>query len=372
MIRLFQPTLGQDELSAIAEVFADDWPGPGPRVKAFEKGFAAYIGAASEHMIAVTSCTEALFQSVAALELDASAEVVLPTISFIGAAHAVRAAGARLRLIDVDPLTLNPRPEHIEKALTLRTKAILLLHFGGRLDWIADIAELAKARDVVLIEDSACALGGTSNGDSYGTFGDIGVWSFDAMKLLVTGSGGMIRIRDDTLRKRVFHRVTLGGVRPGLERASSSLAHWWEVDPLCWGRLSVMNDLEAAIGLVQLRRINGFIDRRRQIVQMYDSAFAGIPSLQLPPPATTESAPYFYWLQTAAGVREKLAYYLRERDVYTTFRYWPLHRTSLYADSGSYPGADRAADTTLLLPMHQNLSDSDVDRIVEAVLAFTI
>ncbi|HWT06296.1 MAG TPA: DegT/DnrJ/EryC1/StrS family aminotransferase, partial [Xanthomonadales bacterium] len=125
-------------------------------------------------------------------------------------------------------------------------------------------------------------------------------------------------------------------------------------------------------GLVQLGRVNSFIDRRRQIVHAYDKAFAGLPWLQLPPPATDESAPYFYWLQTPVGIRDQLAHYLRERGIYTTFRYWPLHRTSLYADSGSYPGADHAADTTLLLPIHQNLSDSDVGRVVEAVLAFKV
>lgn len=369
---MFQPTLGQDELSAIAEVFADNWPGPGPRVKAFEKAFAAYLGAESEQMIAVTSCTEGLFQSLAALELDPSTEVILPSISFIGAAHAVRASGAGLRLIDVDSLTLNPRPEHVEKALTEKTRAILLLHFGGRLDWIKEIAELAKVRNVVLIEDSACALGGKCNGQSYGTFGDIGIWSFDAMKLLVTGDGGMIRIRDETLRQRVFHRITLGGVRPGLEGAVRSGTRWWELNPACWGRWSPMNDLVAAIGLVQLRRIDSFIDRRRQIVRTYDNALGGIPWLRLPPPPNEESAPYFYWVQVPPAIRDKLGCYLRERGVYTTFRYWPLHRTSLYADSGSYPGADLAADETLLLPLHQNLSDSDVDWIVESVLAFKI
>jgi dTDP-4-amino-4,6-dideoxygalactose transaminase len=372
VIRIFQPTLGENELSAIAEVFADNWPGPGPRRKAFEKAFAAYIGAESEEMIAVTSCTEGLFQSIAALELSPSNEVILPTISFIGAAHAVRASGARLRLVDVDPLTLNPRPEHVEKALTAQTKAILLLHFGGRLDWIQDIAELAKVRNIVLIEDSACALGGRCNGDSYGTFGDIGVWSFDTGKVLVTGDGGMIRIRDETLRQRVSHRITLGGVRPGLEGAASSHARWWELNPECWGRWSPMNDLAAAIGLVQLKRVSSFLSRRREIVHTYDSAFAGLPWLRLPPPPNGESAPYFYWVQAPADIRDKLACHLRERGVYTTFRYWPLHRTSLYADAGSYPGADLAADATLLLPLHQNLSDSDVTRIVESVCAFKV
>ena len=368
MIRLFQPTLGPEELAAIAEVFADDWLGPGPRVKALEAAFGAYVAAEPEHMIAVTSCTEGLFQAVAALELGPADEVILPTVSFVGAAHAIRATGAGLRLIDVDPVTLNPRPEHVEKALTPRTKAILLLHFGGRLDWIAEIAGLARSRGVALIEDAACALGGRRNGEAYGTFGDIGVWSFDAMKLLVTGSGGMIRVRDDALRERISQGVLLGGVRTGLEGAENGVAHWWEVDPPGAGRLAVMNDLEAAIGLVQLARINGFLDRRRHIVHAYDSALAGVPWLALPPPATAESAAYFYWVQTPAGVRDKLAHHLRERDIYTSFRYWPLHRTKLYADSGSYPGADRAADSTLLLPMHQNLSDADVDQIVESVL----
>ena len=372
MIRMFQPTLGQDELSAIAEVFGDKWPGAGPRKQLFEEAFAAYIGAYSEQMIAVTSCTEGLFQVVAALELSPTTEVIMPSISFIGAAHAVQAAGARLRLMDVDPFTLNPRPEHIEKALTSQTKAILLLHFGGRLDCIRDIAELARVRNVVLIEDSACALGGRCDGDSYGTFGDIGVWSFDAMKLLTTGDGGMIRVRDEILRQRMLRRVTLGGVRPGLEGAGNSRARWWELNPACWGRWSSMNDLTAAIGLVQLRRIDSFINRRRQIVRAYNSALAGIPWLRLPPPPTEENAPYFYWVQAPIHVRDELAYHLRERGIYTTFRYWPLHRTSLYADSGSYPGADLAADTTLLLPLHQNLSDSDVDQVVDSVSTFKI
>lgn len=370
MIRIFQPTLSQEELDAITEVFADQWPGAGPRVKIFEREFAAYVGVECEQMLAVTSCTEALFQSVAALELPPSSEVILPTISFIGAAHAVRASGATLRLVDVDPVTLNPRLEHLEQALNSRTGAILLLHFGGRLGWIRDIADLAKRRSIVLIEDSACALGGRQNGVSYGTFGDIGTWSFDAMKLLVTGDGGMIRIRDNTLRQRVFNRTHLGGVKPGLEGAVSNRVRWWEVHPQCWGRMAFMNDLAAAIGLVQLRRIDSFIKRRRYIAQTYDDAFATVPWIQLPPSPTEEDVPYFYWIQTSVGVRDNLADYLRECGIYTTFRYWPLHRTELYADAGSYPGADVASDTTLLLPIHQNLSDSDLNRVIDTVRAF--
>lgn len=370
MIRIFQPSLGEDELSAIATVFADQWPGSGPRVMDFKKAFASYIDTDYDHLIAITSCTEGLFQSMAALNLSPSCEVILPTVSFIGAAHAVRATGATLRLVDVDPVTLNPRPEHLEKALTSRTRAILLLHFGGRLSCIDEIAELAKRHNVLLVEDSACALGGKHNGVSYGNFGDIGIWSFDSMKLLVTGDGGMIRVKNDDLRRKISNRIHLGGAKPGLDNLLSNQERWWEVSPESWGRMAYMNDLTASIGLVQIRRIDHFIQRRRQIVREYDGALGSISWIRLPKPPTDECAPYFYWIQTPSEIRDGLANYLRERGIYTTFRYWPLHRTELYRDSGSYPGADLASNTTLLLPVHQNLSEEDVSRVIENVISF--
>jgi aminotransferase len=369
MIRVFEPTLGQKELAAIDETFMNRWPGAGPKVKEFEAAFAKHINVESKEMISVTSCTEGLFQSVSALGLTSSDEVILPTISFIGAAHAVSASGARLRLIDVDAATLNPRTEHIEAALTSRTKAIILLHFGGQLPWIREISELVTRKNVILIEDSACALGGKCDGASYGTFGDIGLWSFDAMKLLVTGDGGMIRVTDDNLRKKIFDNVHLGGVRPGLENKTGDSTGWWEVNPNYWGRRAYMNDIAAAIGLVQLQRIESFIRRRKSIVQTYNQALRNISWLQLPL-LSDGYIPYFYWIQTPARIRNKLAEYLYKHGIYTTFRYWPLHRTKLYADAGIYPGADVASDMTLLLPVHQNLSDSDVSYIINTITAF--
>jgi dTDP-4-amino-4,6-dideoxygalactose transaminase len=367
VIRLFQPTLGEDELAAITGVFADQWPGTGPRVRQFEEAFASYIGAPPEQMIAVTSCTEGLYQAMAALELDAASEVLLPTVSFIGAAHAVQAAGARIRLVDVDPATLNPRLEHIADALTPHTRAILVLHYGGQLPEISDIAELARAVGVTLVEDTACGLGGSQGAAAYGTLGDVGVWSFDAMKLLVTGDGGMLRISDASLRRKIYDQVSLGGVIPGHEVAVGAV-EWWRVNPSCAGRKARMNDLAAAIGLAQLAKLDDFVERRREIGQMYDSALRDLPWIALPPPQ--KGVPYFYWIRTAPPIRDRLAAYLREHGVYTTFRYWPLHRTNLYADGQSYPGADQAADSTLLLPVHQNLSTADVARVIDLILSF--
>jgi dTDP-4-amino-4,6-dideoxygalactose transaminase len=368
VIRLFQPTLGEHELAAITGVFADQWPGSGPRVRQFEGAFASYIGVPPEQMIAVTSCTEGLFQAMAALELDATSEVLLPTVSFVGAAHAVHAAGARLRLIDVDPVTLNPHLEHIADALTPHTRAIVVLHYGGQLPEISAIAEFARAADVTLVEDTACGLGGSEGAVAYGTLGDVGVWSFDAMKLLVTGDGGMLRISDANLRRKIYDQVSLGGVTPGHEAEVGGVG-WWKVNPSCAGRKARMNDLAAAIGLAQLAQLGVFVERRREIGRMYDSALSALPWIGLPPPPGN-GVPYFYWIRTAPPIRDRLAAYLREHGVYTTFRYWPLHRTNLYADGRSYPGADQAADSTLLLPVHQNLSTVDVARVIDLMLGF--
>ena len=370
MIPVFQPTLGENELASVREVFAEHWPGPGPRAKAFEASFAAYLGGNSEEFIAITSCTEGLFQAIAALDLEPHDEVIMPTISFVGAAHAVRAAGARLRLADVDSTTLNPCPRQLLQAVSRNTRAIVLLHFGGRSIWIKEVAQLAKERNLVLIEDSACGLGGHQDGKAFGLFGDVGVWSFDAMKLLVTGDGGMIRVSDPALRRRIMNRVSFGGARSGFQALNAFAERWWEVDPLDWGRNGRMNDLTAAIGQVQLRRVDEFIARRRIIAESYDRAFEGLAWLRRPPARTGGEVLYFYWVQTAPKIRDNLAIHLRDRGIYTTFRYWPLHRMEMYADAGSYPGADAAAEATLLLPVHQNLTDVAVQYIVDMVRSF--
>ena len=131
-----------------------------------------------------------------------------------------------------------------------------------------------------------------------------------------------------------------------------------------------MNDLTAAIGLVQLRRVESFIEKRREIEREYDQAFAAIPWIRTPPPAPSGSVPYFYWIQTESQIRDRLATYLQQLEIYTTFRYWPIHKMELYQDGGRYPGAEEAAARTLLLPLHQSLNDHDIGSIIASIEAF--
>ncbi len=370
MINLFQPSVGDNEANAVGDVLASGWLGDGPRSRALEGAFAEHAGTSRQHVLTVASCTEGLFQVLAASGLGPGDDVVMPTVSFVGAAHAVRSTGARPVLCDVDRETLNPTVSDVVHAITPATKALVVLHYGGLPGAVADLAELALARGLLLIEDAACGLGSSSRGRPCGTFGDAGVWSFDAAKVITTGDGGMIWCRHDELADRLRGKIRLGVGTSGFTR-SKGTGGWWEIDPAA-GRRATMNDIAAAIGLVQLPRLGAFLRRRREVASAYDRALADLPWLTLPPPRDAEVAFTFYPVQCDPAVRDRLAVHLLERGVYTNFRYWPLHRMSLYRTDTELPGADHAAASTLLLPVHQGLSDADVTVVVDAVRSLAV
>jgi aminotransferase len=354
MINLFQPQVGAAELDAVAEVFADRWLGHGPRTKAFEAAFADHLGVGPEQVIFVNSGTSGLFLAVEALGLEPGDEVVLPSLSFLAAANAVKLAGARPVFCDADPRTLNPTVEHIEQAVTARTKAVILLHYGGYPGDIVRIAERCRELGVTLIEDAAWAVG---------TFGDLAMWSFDAMKVLVTGDGGMLYVKDPAEAVRIRRLAYHGLTQPSGFGYAKVTARWWEMDIPEPGRRVIGNDLTAAIGAVQLRRLPEFVSRRREIVALYDRELRDVDGLMTPPalPEDHESTHYFYWVQLDPAIRDQVASDLYTDGIYTTFRYAPLHKVPAYGSANqALPGSDWASARTLCLPLHPGLTDADV------------
>ncbi|MFF6783337.1 aminotransferase class V-fold PLP-dependent enzyme [Streptomyces sp. NPDC012510] len=371
MIQVFQPKLGEEELAAVAEVFDSNWIGHGPRTEAFEAKFAEHLGVEPDRLVFVNCATAGLFLTTELLGLGEGDEVVLPSVSFVAAANAVAARGARPVFCDIDPRTLNPTVDDIDRVLTSRTRAVMVLHYGGHPGDVAAIADRCRERGIALIEDAACAVASHIDGRAAGTFGDLAVWSFDAMKVLVCGDGGMLYVRDPEQAARARRLAYHGLARPsGFGQAGAASSRWWELDVPEVGRRIVGNDLTAAIGTVQLRRLPGFVDRRREIVEIYDRELADVPGLLLPPPLPEghHSTFYFYWVQMEPGIRDEVASDLYAAGVYTTFRYPPLHKVPVYgATDRSLPRSDEAAERTLCLPLHTGLDDADARTVAAAL-----
>lgn len=371
MINVYQPTLGSEELEAIKEVFKSNWLGKGTKVADFEEQYAKHIGSSKDLVISTNCCSEGLFSSMHLLDIQPGDEVIVPTISFIGAGNAVCAHGAKMVLCDVDPHTLNARAEDIRKVITPKTKALLLLHYGGIPCEMDEIIDLCKEYNIKLIEDAAAGVCSTYKGKAIGTFGDMGMWSFDAMKILVCGDGAMLHFNSPELRKKADRWLYFGlETKSGYE--NSVAQKWWEFDISSFGHRAIMNDITASMALEQLKKLPAYMDKRAKVHKFYNDNLKQFSWISLPPelPDYVQTSYYFYHVQIKNGLRDKFAKYLRENGVYTTYRYYPLHRVPGYGMAGEFPNADYAADNTLNLPIHQSISDEDLNHILKVVKEF--
>lgn len=370
MLELFRPFVGEAEAAAAAAVIASGWIGLGPKVAEFERAFAAHLGVPPEHVVAVSCATEGLYQvfELIAGECAPGQTVVLPANSFIGAASAVLETTLNPVLCDVVRDSLNPTPLQITAAADEHTAAVFVQHFGGAARDLPLIARLCELQGLYLVEDCACAVATRVHGHPAGTFGAFGVWSFDAMKILTTADGGMVYCRDAEHAARIRRATRLG--QSVLSGKDAHGARWWEFEATLPGRRAIMNDVQAAIGLVQLGKLPHMIAVRRQMWEQYHARLAGALGLlgTAPcPPASVESSCYTYWIYHAH--RDALARYLRDHGVYTTFRYWPVHYAYGWRQQ-HYPNAEWAAAHMLMLPLHPALSAADVDQICDLILEF--
>ncbi|MBQ9948192.1 MAG: DegT/DnrJ/EryC1/StrS family aminotransferase, partial [Oscillospiraceae bacterium] len=251
------------------------------------------------------------------------------------------------------------------------TKAIMLIHYGGIPCEMDEIMALAKKHNLVVIEDSACSVSSTYKGQACGTIGDMGMWSFDAMKILVCGDGSMLYFKDPE-KKIAAEKWLYFGLESKSGYSNSVDKKWWEYDVSSYGHRAIMNDITAAMAVEQLKKLPGFIARRKEIHDKYNALLGDLTWLDIPEelPEYCTSSYYFYHIQVKDNVRDNLAKFLRENDVYTTFRYFPLHRVNHYGIKGSFPNADFASDHTLCLPVHQSLSDADVELVASLIRRF--
>ena len=383
MINIYEPSLGKEEVAAVKDVFASNWLGygrNGTKQDEFVKEFAkkiisdsnefGYTYADHRRLTTISCCSEALFQAVHAFVKEGD-EVIMPSISFVAAANAVVNIKATPVFCDVNKHTLNPSVEDIEKCITKKTKAVIVLHYAGVPCDIERIQRLCSQHNIKLIEDNASSPFSKVYAKNTGTFGDIGLWSFDPMKVITTGDGGMIYCKNENILQQIKYRTYLGLKSSGSSNPVDQ--KWWEFDVESPGSKATMNDLSAAIGLEQLKKVDGFITSRKLIHSAYDNGLKNLDWLDTPPEisAGVISSYYMYYVQTKdVNHRNRLARYLRDRGVYTTFRYYPLHWVKYYNSAAKLPNSEWIANHTLNLPLHQSLTQKDVAHIIKAIKEF--
>ena len=372
------PDIGDEEIAEVVDTLRSGWVTTGPKARRFEADFAAFLGDESLHCIAVNSATAGLHLALEAIGIGPGDEVISTTHTFTATAEVVRYLGADVKLVDIDPSTLNISPQAIEAAITPRTKAILPVHYAGLAADMPAILAIAARHGLKVVEDAAHALPTTIGGQLVGTLAsDATVFSFYANKTITTGEGGMLVTRDAALAARAKVMRLHGMSRDAFDRFTATVPSWY-YEIVAPGFKYNLTDIAAALGLQQLKKARAFQRRRAELAALYDAALAGLPLITPPqPPAGDTHAWHLYVLRLADGAgvdRNTFIERLFAAGIGVSVHYIPLHlhpywRERYALDAAMFPASQRAYERMLSLPLYTRMSDADVHRVVAAVRA---
>jgi dTDP-4-amino-4,6-dideoxygalactose transaminase len=371
LIPVMRPLLGEEEAAAAAEAVRSGWVAQGPRVARFEQAFAERVGAG--HGVAVSSCTTGLHAALHLLGVGPGDEVVVPSFSFIATANAVRYCGADPVFADVDIDTGNLTPSTVEPALTPRTRAVIVVHQGGVPADVDALHALLDPREVAILEDAACAVGSTYRGRPVGAGSPLAAWSFHPRKLVTTGEGGMLTTDSAEWATRLRRLREHGMSVSAADRHASG-----QVAPEQYLEIGFnfrMTDVQAAIGLVQLGRLDGMVARRRELAERYRAALAPIPGLRpVADPAWGTANFQSFWVllpEDSPVSRNELLDILAKAGISARRGIMAAHLEPAYAGWPSLPlpVTELLTHRTLILPLYHDLAESAQDQVVDAVTA---
>jgi perosamine synthetase len=353
----WEPRIGPGEAALVADVLASHYVNEGEMTARFERALADLLGV--QHVIAVTSGTVALALALRGLEIGPGDEVIVPDVTFIATANAVRLAGATPVLADVDPRTLTLDPEAMTRVLSSRTRAVIPVHVSGRAAAMTDILEIAWARGLAVVEDAAEALGSRHHGRALGTLGDAGCFSFSPNKTITTGQGGAVATDDNALAARL--RALKDQGRPVRGTGGDDL------HPTLGFNFKLTN-LQAAVGLGQLAMLEDRLARQQRTYRLYAEGLRDLPALRLPGFAAGECP---QWVDALVEGRDALDRHLADQRMHCR-RFWlPLHTQAPYrAPDEHFPHSTRLMPQALWLPSAFTLADDDVAAVCAAIRAF--
>jgi perosamine synthetase len=373
-IRLFKPSVGEEELANIRDVFQRAWLGLGPLVSKFEKEWSEYIGVSNS--VGVNSATAALHLALTAYSFPVGSKVLLPAITFVSTATAALYNQLDPVFVDVDPATLSISMEDLDRKVSDKCVAVIPVHMGGHPVAMEQLNDFAKAHHLAVIEDCAHCAGGIYKGKRLGTWGDIGCFSFEEKKCMTTGDGGMLSSDNTDLLEplRAFRWV---GIDKDTWKRSAGYTSPEDLDARHWyyevavlGYKYNMNDVMAAIGLAQLKKLDRMNERRRVIIRRYLDGIKGCHQVQPLLPYELKEASY--WLfGVRCKRRDELILFLKRRGIATGVHFLPLSLHPLFRHHDEpIPVAMEVWPTMLTLPLFADMTDEEVDYVIEALCEF--
>ena len=369
-----KPTIEDDEINEVVDSLKSGWITTGPKVKRFEEAFKAYVGA--PYAVPLSSATAGLHLVMLGLRLSPGDEVITTPMTFAATVSMIVVCGAKPVLVDIEPGTLNIDARSIRSKITERTKAIMPVHFAGQSCDMDPIFELAREFNLKVIEDAAHAAGTEYGGKRIGSFESVSIFSFHPNKNITTGEGGMLCTPDEELAEEISLLKFHGMNREAWKRFSAQGNPNYDI--VLPGFKYNMMDIQAAIGLHQLPKLDAFIERRHEIAEFYNTAFTDVDELQTPQlaPYPQRHAWHLYTplvrIEQLSIDRDRFMTELKKENIGSGLHYKAIHHHEYYRDSlgirpGELPNADYASDRILSLPLFPTMTMDDAQDVVEAV-----
>lgn len=369
MIPVFKPSLNNEEAEAVSKVLKSGWIGSGPKTKEFEDKFISYIG--SSYGVALNSASAAIHLALIATGINKGDEVITPSFTFVATNHPILMQKAIPVFCDIDYQTLGADPKDIGKKITKKTKAVIVVHYGGHPVDLDSIIRLCKEKNIALIEDCAHAAGSYYKGRHVGTFGDFGCFSFSAIKNLTTGDGGMLVGKNKDLIEYA-RALSWSGISHSTWNRARGKEFKWKYDVVGVGWKYQMNDIAAAIGVIQLKKLRKGNQRRKEIVKRYNNGLKEIRWLELPiVKSYIESSYHNYVIKVPPSIRDSLSKYLSQKGIATSVHYVPSHHYELYVKyQADVSLTEKVWKKILLLPIFPDLLETEQDYIIEMIKKF--
>lgn len=363
MISVFGSKYTKDDIDGVVKCLRNNWTGIGDNVSKFESAFKTRLN--TSNFLMVDSCSNAIYLAIKALNLPPRSEVILPSFTWVSCAQSILMNNLVPVFCDVDLYSQNITAEFISEKITKKTSAIMVVHYAGKPVEMKPILDLGFP----VIEDAAHAVDSKIGNKYCGTFGNIGVWSFDSVKNIAVGEGGGIFFKNNELAEDARTIRYCGIGFSGFKASQSGKKNrWWEYEIKQPFIKMLPSDIEGSLGLSQLKNLSKNQGRRKKIWNYYQDSFYNTGIIIPQNERQNETHSYFtYLIQVSTKKRDALARHLLKNNIYTTLRYHPLHLNKIYGCKYGLKNCEILNETGLNIPLHQNLSDDDVNLVSETI-----